>query len=81
MYFCRMFKKLSIILLVALSSSIFAQDRTRVYEFLNITTSARQAALGGNAQTSWDADPNSALWNPSLMNREMHGQFAFNYVN
>ena len=76
-----MFKKHYTLFLLALSSAIFAQDGTRVYEFLNITTSARQAALGGNAQTSWDADPNSSLWNPALMNREMHGQFGVNYVN
>lgn len=58
-----------------------AQDGTRVYEFLNITTSPRQAALGGNAQSMWDADPNMALWNPALMNPETHNKLALNYVN
>ncbi|MDO5654893.1 MAG: type IX secretion system protein PorQ [Flavobacteriaceae bacterium] len=58
-----------------------AQDGTRVYEFLNITTSPRQAALGGNAQSMWDADPNMALWNPALMNPESHNKLAINYVN
>ncbi|WP_068596244.1 type IX secretion system protein PorQ [Vaginella massiliensis] len=62
-------------------SAAMAQDGTRVYEFLNITTSARQAALGGNAQTSWDADPNMSLWNPALMNTDMHGQVGINYVS
>ncbi|WP_313375047.1 type IX secretion system protein PorQ [Chishuiella sp.] len=76
-----MFRNISTLMLVAFSTIVFAQDGTRVYAFLNITTSARQAALGGNAQTSWDADPNSSLWNPALMNREMHGQFALNYVS
>lgn len=61
--------------------SVLAQDGTRVYEFLNITTSARMAALGGNAQSAWDADPNGSLWNPALMNEEMHGQIGINYVN
>ena len=60
---------------------IQAQDGTRVYEFLNITTSPRQAALGGNAQSMWDSDPNMALWNPALMNPETHNQLALNYVN
>lgn len=59
----------------------FAQDGTRVYEFVNITTSPRQAALGGNAQSAWDADPNMALWNPALMNEQSHGQLGLNYVN
>ena len=58
-----------------------AQDGTRVYEFLNMTTSPRQAALGGNAQSMWDSDPNMALWNPALMNPETHQKLALNYVN
>ncbi|MDO5510534.1 MAG: type IX secretion system protein PorQ [Weeksellaceae bacterium] len=58
-----------------------AQTGTRVYEFMNITTSPRQAALGGNAQSMWDADPNMAYWNPALMNENMHKKLALNYVN
>lgn len=58
-----------------------SQDGTRVYEFVNITTSPRQAALGGNAQSAWDADPNMSYWNPALMNEQSHGQLALNYVN
>jgi len=58
-----------------------AQDGTRVYEFVNITTSPRQAALGGNANSAWDADPNMAYWNPALMNEQSHGQVALNYIN
>lgn len=58
-----------------------AQDGTRVFEFLNLTTSPRQAALGGNAQSMWDADPNMALWNPALMNAETHNKAALNYVS
>lgn len=59
----------------------FAQDGTRVYEFVNITTSPRQAALGGNAQSMWDADPNMSYWNPALVNEDAHGQLAMNYVS
>lgn len=64
-----------------LFTQVAAQDGTRVYEFLNITTSPRQAALGGNAQSMWDSDPNMALWNPALMNPETHNKLAINYVN
>lgn len=74
-------KHISSILFILLCSFVLGQDGTRVYEFLNITTSPRQAALGGNAQSMWDSDPNMALWNPALMNPETHNKLALNYVN
>ncbi len=76
-------RKLYHLLIAFLGLQTFAkaQDGTRVYEFLNMTTSPRQAALGGNAQSSWDADPNMSLWNPALMNTEMHGQVGINYIS
>ncbi|MFA5619881.1 MAG: type IX secretion system protein PorQ [Weeksellaceae bacterium] len=58
----------------------FAQDGTRVFEFVNITTSPRQAALGGNAQSAWDSDPNMSYWNPALANEHSHGQLGLNYI-
>lgn len=76
-----MFKKIYTLLFITVSSLVFAQDGTRVYEFLNLSNSARQTALGGYHLTAWDADPNNSLVNPALMNTEMHGQFAINYVN
>ena len=76
-----MFKKLYALLLLGMSFAANAQDGTRVYEFLNLTNSAKHAALGGYNVTSWDADPNNALANPALMNKEMHGQFGVNYVS
>src|SRR5690606_4426228 len=69
------------ILFFLFSVMLAAQDGTRVYEFVNITTSPRQAALGGNAQSAWDADPNMSYWNPALMNEQSHGQLGINYVN
>lgn len=76
-----MLKKVHVLLLFIFSCSVNAQDGTRVYEFLNLTTSAKHAALGGYNITSWDADPNNAMHNPALMNKEMHGQFGINYVS
>ncbi len=75
-----MTKKLTLLFLF-LTIWVAAQDGTRVYEFVNITTSPRQAALGGNAQSAWDADPNMSYWNPALMNEQSHGQLGINYVN
>lgn len=73
--------KLAFCLGCTMMLQLVAQDGTRVYEFLNITTSPRQAALGGNAQSMWDSDPNMPLWNPALMNPETHSKLAVNYVN
>ncbi len=52
----------------------------RVYSFLNITTSATQAALGGETLTVTD-DVNQPLWNPSSISKYMDNQTAVNYVN
>lgn len=76
-----MLKKLTTFCLLIASLGVYAQDGTRVFEFLNITTSPRQAALGGYVQTSWDSDPNMSLWNPALMNSKMHGQLGLNYIS
>lgn len=75
-----MFKKLYTLFLISSTATLYAQDGTRVYEFLNLSNSAKITALGGYNVTAWDADPNNALANPALMNTEMHGQFAVNYV-
>lgn len=69
------------LLLLFLGVLTFAQDGTRVYEFVNITTSPRQAALGGNAQSMWDGDPNMSYWNPALASNQSHGFLALNYIN
>lgn len=69
------------ILLMFFGVLTLGQDGTRVYEFVNITTSPRQAALGGNANSMWDADPNMSYWNPAMVSEKSHGQMALNYVN
>ncbi|MCF6279766.1 MAG: type IX secretion system protein PorQ [Flavobacteriaceae bacterium] len=51
-----------------------------VYNFLNVPTSARQAALGGKVITLLD-DVNQALWNPSTINLEIDNQLSVNYLN
>ena len=76
-----MLKYLHVFIFFGISCGLNAQDGTRVYEFLNLTTSAKHAGLGGYNLTSWDADPNNAMQNPGLMNKEMHGQFGINYIS
>ncbi len=54
---------------------------TDTYEFLDLTYSARIAALGGVAIAIKDNDPNLGLANPALLNKEMDNQMTLNYTN
>ena len=49
-----------------------------VYQFLNISTSAKQTALGGKVLTLVN-DINQPLWNPSVINEKLDNQLAVNY--
>ncbi len=64
------------------SNSIKAQiggDNT--YEFLNLTNSARIAAMGGNFLAIKDNDLSLALSNPSLITKEMDNHLVLSYVD
>lgn len=50
-----------------------------VFQFLNLVTSPRQAALGGKVITLYDSDVNQALFNPATINPEMDNHLAVNY--
>jgi hypothetical protein len=50
-----------------------------VYQFLNLVTSPRQAALGGKTITIFDNDVNQGHFNPATINAEMDNQLALNY--
>ena len=50
-----------------------------IYEFLNLSNSARVTGLGGNLITVKDDDVALAYSNPSLLNPEMHQALSFNY--
>ncbi|RTY86454.1 type IX secretion system protein PorQ [Flavobacterium sp. GT3R68] len=50
-----------------------------VYQFLNLITSPRQAALGGKAITIYDDDVNQAHYNPATINADMDNHLALNY--
>ena len=50
-----------------------------VYQFLNLTTSPRQAALGGKIITIYDDDVNQAHFNPASINAEMDNHLSLNY--
>ncbi len=70
-----------LILVLCLSNFGFSQvGGERVFNFLNVPTSARQAALGGEALTLVN-DINQPLWNPSLINPEIDNQASVSYVD
>ncbi|RZJ27763.1 MAG: type IX secretion system protein PorQ [Flavobacterium sp.] len=50
-----------------------------VFEFLNLMTSPRQAALGGKVITIYDQDVNTANFNPATINADMDNHLALNY--
>lgn len=51
-----------------------------VFQFLNLSTSARQLALGGEVLTLTN-DVNQPVWNPATINAEMDRQLAVNYTS
>lgn len=51
------------------------------YQFLNLVSSPRQAALGGKVLTNVDYDVTQGLYNPATINVEMDNQLALNFSN
>lgn len=51
------------------------------YQFLNLISSPRQAALGGKVLTNVDYDVTQGLYNPATINVDMDKQLALNYIN
>jgi len=60
---------------------LFGQPGGKAFQFLEVTNSARVAALGGNAIAIYDDDLDLPYLNPSLLNNGMHHHLALNYVN
>ena len=71
-----------IILTALFPTLLFGQVGGRyTYEFLNLTNSARVAALGGEVVSIPDNDLNLTFHNPALLNTEMDNNLVLNYVN
>lgn len=73
-------KKILIIFLLASSTHYSQVGGESIYNFLNLTSSSRQAALGGKVVTLME-DVNQPIWNPSVINQKMENQLAINYMN
>ncbi len=72
------------IILVFLILPLFINAQTGgkgVFDFLNLTSSARVASLGGKNISIYDDDLNLALQNPALLNSTMNDKIILNYVN
>ncbi len=75
----KLFKVLLLLLLTSLSINAQVGGES-VYQFLNISTSAKQTALGGKVLTLVD-DINQPIWNPSVINETLDNQLALNYTS
>ena len=64
------------------SSFSFSQGAGEsTFQFLNLISSPRQAALGGRVSTNYDYDVTNGLLNPATINSESNNSYAFNYVS
>lgn len=73
--------KIVLVFLVLSSLTTTAQvGGEQVYQFLNLSTSSRQVALGGEVLTLID-DVNQPIWNPSVINAELDNQLSVNYTS
>lgn len=52
-----------------------------IYEFLNLSNSARSVALGGNCISIKDNDLNLSYQNPSVLDSTMHNSLSLSYIN
>ncbi len=73
---------LAILFCVAALQESHAQIGGRAtYQFLNLISGTKQAALGGRVLTAVDYDPTMALFNPATINLKMNNQLQVNYAN
>ena len=75
-----MFKKQTLFFIFLTSTLSFGQVGGKsVYQFLDLVTSPRQAALGGKLITIYDTDVNQAMFNPAAINEKMDNHLSLNY--
>ncbi len=72
---------LIILFLITVSIPCVGQPGGKAFQFLDVTNSARIAAIGGKATAISDNDLNLPFYNPSLLTEQMHNHLVLNYVN
>ena len=77
-----MLKKITALVFLLCTPLAFSQvGGENTYQFLNLISSPRQAALGGKVLTNYDYDVTQGLYNPATINIEMDNQLALNYTS
>jgi hypothetical protein len=71
----------TLIVLVSFNFAFPQLGGEATYQFLNLVSSPRQAALGGKVLTNVDYDVTQGLYNPATINVEMDNQLALNYTS
>ncbi len=75
-------KLLKSVLFFVIAASATAQTGgDNIYEFLNLTSPASVASLGGSNVSLNSSDLNLAWYNPALLDKEMDRHLALSYVN
>lgn len=74
-------RKLTLLLLLIPFSISAQMGGKHTYQFLNLTNSARIAALGGNYLSVKDKDLTLALANPSFIDEDLHTSMALSFVD
>jgi hypothetical protein len=64
-----------------LIQSLQGQPGGKAFQFLEVTNSARVAALGGDAVALHDNDLDLSYHNPAMLNADMRHNIVLNYVN
>jgi hypothetical protein len=67
--------------ILLLSHTLSGQPGGKAFQFLEVTNSARVAALGGDAVAIRDNDLDLPYHNPAMLNADMHHELVINYVN
>lgn len=70
-----------LLVIVSVTSAAAQLGGNATYQFLNLMSSPRQAALGGKIITNVDYDVTQGLYNPATINVDMDNQLALNYAN
>ena len=75
-------KNLGILAILFFHANAFAQviGGRAIFDFLNISGNAHQAALGGDNVSVYDRDPNLFLGNPALLNKKMDKVLSLSYL-
>tara|TARA_B100001996_G_C18647219_1_gene587886 strand:- start:742 stop:1758 length:1017 start_codon:yes stop_codon:yes gene_type:complete len=75
-------KKILLLIVLLATTPIFSQiGGESTYQFLNISSSPRQLALGGKIITNFDYDVSQALYNPAVINSDMDNNLSINFFN